>query len=768
MGIPGLMTYINQYSDIYFMPHRLHNTYLVIDGNSIASQLYTHDAKGNSCFGGDYDKYACSVSNFFDELLKCNITPFVIIDGGSEEKKLTTIYQRTKDRVKTASMLTPGRQTRSQLFPLLLKEVFKDIAQQKGVKCAHSLFEADEDIASVARILNCPVLSFDSDFYIYDVMYIPYNTLDNGVCRNPYGEGFVKNCKVYKIEYFLQRFPGMDRTVMPLAATLLGNDYISRRTFKDFFCTLKLSKQSKRRYNELQRRIEATFRWLQKQTLDSAIARVLSKLDPKKREQILEVMEMIINGYLIPSSKMLFPLGFSSDNVRQLMQSIPKERYHFRQDIYNLKVVEEPKAEDESDLSCDEDNNTPPDQLDIVKPENERNLYKLAPFWFIEKFHGAHFPSYFIDMLTRQMYFCPVQIEDFAHPTCINISLKIIRVIFKLLNSGTSNASVMEYVARGKLTNISTYKLHCDDHIFHCKFPPLAQLADLPFIIRKEIFDNALGITGYQLDDFPPHWRLFIATAHYWINEAEPIFSTNCHLYALLFGMMYHVIDRQIGFHRSQAYFERNFSRDVAIVHQARYGLIPPPVQNISLSDALYQVSREDCLIAAPFFLTNFIIDQGLLMNPKKFHVSSVHAFSLFQNCLRHSSHLNALLGYPYESVHVAELLNGTLLYNLYNNFKSRQDVDSYIGQVLRDSPSLLQLFVSLVTAVRTICGKAFENRVNARKRKKNRNRAGGSNQAVDGEEGESEEEDDDQGGVPYYDVNNRYAALNAHSSYRN
>lgn len=759
MGIQGLMTYITRHSDIYLQNYSLHNTYLVIDGNGVASQLYTREAKGNCCFGGDYDKYAYCVSNFFDELLKCNITPLIIIDGGSEDKKLSTIYKRTKDRIRTAAVLTPQKQARTQLFPLLLKEVFKNAAKEKGIKCAQSLFEADDDIASVARILNCPVLSFDSDFYIFDVMYIPFNTLDFGVVKNPNGNGFMKNCKVYKIDHFLRRFPGMDKTVMPLAATLLGNDYINRSTFKDFFSTLRLSKTSKRRYNELQRRIEATFRWLQKQNLDSAIAIVLSKLDQKKRKQVLEIMEMVINGYLIASPRMLYALGFSNDYINHMMQGMPNKPYKFQQDINNLKVKEEPKADDESDLSCNEDD-PPSEELEIVKPENESHLYSLAPRWFIEEFNAAHFPSYFIDMLTRQLYVCPVQVEDFSHPTSINISLKILRVIFKLLSAGTTNSNVLEYVARSNVTNITTYKLQCEDHIFFCKFPSLSQLRDLPLIIRKQILDNTLGISDHLLNEFPSEWRLYIATAKYWMNEADAPFKTNCHLYALLFVMMYHVIDRKAGFHRSQSYFERKYGQHLKMLYQHRNNTMPySPAPNMPIFEALNRVDLDDCLLAIPFFLSNFIMDERLLMNPKKFHISSVHGFSLFQNALRHSTHLNALLGYPYQQTNVAELFNGTLIYNLYNNLKSRHDIDVYISTVLRNSPSLLQLFVSIMATVRSIFTEALETKTNIGRRRKNRNRQKDNLQSDDN----VLEDEDFQNDVPYYDVNNRYAALNTH-----
>ncbi|XP_014215245.1 protein asteroid [Copidosoma floridanum] len=758
MGIPGLMTYMNQHSDVHLQRYSLHDSYLVIDGNSLASQLYTYDTKSNSCFGGDYDKYAYCISNFFDELLRCNITPLVIIDGGSEDKKMNTIYKRTRDKIHAARNLMPSRQTRSVLFPLLLKETFKNILSQKNIKCAQSLFEADDDLASVARLLNCPVLSFDSDFYVFDVMYVPYNTLDNGIVRNPNGNGFMKNCKVYKIDFFLQRFPHMDRTLMPLAATLLGNDYISRSNFKDFFSTLKLPKTSKRKFNGQQRMIEATFRWLENQTLDNAVAKVLSKLNPSKREKILEVMEMVINGYLVASPRMLLPLGFSPEFVNNLLQKFPNKSYKFQQDVNNLKVIYEPKADndDETDLSCDEDSGGSDDKLDIVMPENESNLCKIVPLWFIQEFNAANYPSYFIDMLTRQIYVCPVQIEDYSQPTCINVSLKLIRVIFKLLSSGTTNCNTLEYVTRGKLTSIVRDKLQCDDSIFNCKFPALSRLREMPLMIRKEILDNTLEVTDQVMNEFPPEWRLYIATIKHWVNEAQPQFGTNCHLYALLFTMLFHVIDKKIGFHRSQSYVDKKFGQQLNALRQSRQNLHYQPATNMYVYQAYSMVNPDDCLLALRFFLSNFSMDQSLLMNPKKFHISTVHAFSLFQNCLRHSCHLNALLGYPYPHPNIAELLNSTLLYNLYNCFKQRHDIDVYISNVLQTSPSLLQLFVSMLATVRSMFAKAIDNRINVGKRRKNRNKNRGNLQSPDDEDAYDAENDN----VSYYDANNRYSML--------
>lgn len=222
-----------------------------------------------------------------------------------------------------------------------MKEVFKEVMSKKGVKYVQTLFEADDEIASVARILNCPVLSFDSDFYIYDVMYIPFNTLDPFLIQNRRGTGYVKRCKMYRVDSLLRQFPGLERLHLPLASTLLGNDYVNCRTFKGFFDHLRLPKITKLRYNDQQRRIEATLLWLSKHTVPNAIAQILARLPVEKRPKILEIIEMIVNVYTTSNPQILISLGFSLDYVSEMERKFKKEPFKYQGDIKNLRPEED-------------------------------------------------------------------------------------------------------------------------------------------------------------------------------------------------------------------------------------------------------------------------------------------------------------------------------------------------------------------------------------------------------------------------------------------
>lgn len=81
------------------------------------------------------------------------------------------------------------------MFLSVLNELKIDVVQ-----CA---YEADADIAALARGLNCPVISNDSDFYVMDVVVIPLSLmeLDSPVkCSS----GYAIPCKAFKLESFLR------------------------------------------------------------------------------------------------------------------------------------------------------------------------------------------------------------------------------------------------------------------------------------------------------------------------------------------------------------------------------------------------------------------------------------------------------------------------------------------------------------------------------------------------------------------------------------
>lgn len=274
MGIRGLTSYISQNADRFHQFYQLHDCTLVIDGCSLACQLYIRVSGCNSAYGGDYDKFATTIANFFSLLDKCSVTPVVIIDGGYETRKLKTIWKRMKTKLHNAKACSPVNQLRSSVFPLFMMEVFKQVLNGMGVKFAQADFEADFEIAAIARHLNCPVLSYDSDFYVFDVKYIPFSTVSLIPCkiRRNGSVHYYVSCQLYVVDFFISNFGGLDKSLLPLMATLLGNDYVPAYIFSKFFNHVKLPKSKK--MTQQQRRIAAIFEWLRKESLQSAVNKV--------------------------------------------------------------------------------------------------------------------------------------------------------------------------------------------------------------------------------------------------------------------------------------------------------------------------------------------------------------------------------------------------------------------------------------------------------------------------------------------------------------
>lgn len=766
MGIPGLTTFISNHSEHYLENYALHDTYLVIDGNSLGCQLYNWYARCNCAFGGDYDKYAQCVADFFNELFMCNVTPLVLIDGGCEDKKLKTVISRTNEKIGLASHFTLASQQRSKFFPLLIKEVFKDVMKEKGVRYTQCIFEADNTIAAIARILNCPVLSYDSDFYIYGSLYIPFSTWGNNVVPDPAGRGYMKLCKIYYVEKLFRAYNGLNQSLLPLAAILLGNDYVKQSTFRNFFRHLKLPRTGRKKYNEQQRRIDATFNWLRRHSLNQAVIGILSRLRKRERKHILNIIETIINGYINASLSVLHILDVPAENFSRANIQDAFRTYKFEGDIYNLTYIEE--KSNEGNLS-DDDNDIEKEITAILEEKeviSNESLVNNLPQWFINEFKLGKYPSYFIDLIIRKLYVCPTQVEDFLYVSSVVASLKIINVIYGLLISGIEGKrTCMEYMTREN-KKIKRFQLEYDDNVLGCTLPSLFNLRELPIIIRRGILNTTLGIADENcIKEIPSNWTLYIATMKYWIDQQQESFKFNCHIYSLLLAMLFNIIDHKVGPYRNLNRFYHKFNKTVENIKYARRmrNYRPQYLIDTTVVNALHEVNADDCLIAASFFISNFETDQKMYLQPKRFNVTIVHGFAIFQNCLRHSMNLNALLGYPYEQTKVANMFNGTLLYNLCSNFKRRDDIEVYINLILQNSPSLLHLFNILLLKVKPLFYTALEKKASKCKKPKTK--------SYEKKESTTQEEDHETEAIKtcestseetFYDVNNSFSILGA------
>ena len=236
MGVRGLFSFFENNHDTFFERKNVRNTTLVIDGNNLRYHLYNTCAKKNSYFGGDYDKYYSHVYAFFQELLECDIKPIVIMDGSFDDAKRKTLWQRTRDQIQAGIHCAPTNSI--TVLPLMAKEVFfRAIKSFSDIKLIQDFYEADSRIAQVSSKLNCPVLSNDSDFFVFNVDVISIRNLSIEYCENE--EANVLKCQQFNRDAFLKHFGIQNRDMIFLLATLMGNDYVAGSVFERVFSQIR-------------------------------------------------------------------------------------------------------------------------------------------------------------------------------------------------------------------------------------------------------------------------------------------------------------------------------------------------------------------------------------------------------------------------------------------------------------------------------------------------------------------------------------------------
>ncbi|XP_066599713.1 protein asteroid isoform X1 [Prorops nasuta] len=734
MGITGLSKYIERNSDRFFEKFQLHDTYLVIDGNSIACQLYNWYTKCNCAFGGDYDKYAQCVQQFFETLLQCNVIPLVLFDGGREDKKIKTALKRTRHKIQLASRFNP-QQRHLKIIPAFINIVFQDVLELLGLRYAKTMFEADNTIAAIAKLLNCPVLSYDSDFYIYGSLYIPFNTLERNICRSKSELMAYQCCKIFRVEKFLKAFHGLDSSLLPLAAVILGNDYVPITTFNYFFRHITVPKSNKNK-NERQCRIEGIFKWLSQYNLNSAITVVLSRLQKEKRDKILTIIESIINSYNESTINILIPLGFSEEYIKELNFNYVGSLYKFNRNIHIPQLIT-----DDNEFSKENNNDHCEDKIEDDKDE------------FEDKDDEGN--ETIVDIITIKLYICPIQIEDYSQPSSFCISFGILAVIYSIISK--SENSPLVCIARDVGMQLNRYQIIKLKDICEIKLPNICSLLSTPSNEKKAILENTLGVflNNKFLEEIPSEWALYFATVKYWIHHNNTIF--NCHVYAVLVSLLFNIIDTKIGFYRKTSKFLSKYKLkiDKILSEKRNINYESDSSTDITILGAFNQIDENDCLVAAQFLLPYFDVDQVLYKNAKKFNYSIVHAFGQLQSCLMQSIGLNALLGHPYKQLRIADVFNGTLLYNLYNNFKQRQDIEKYIKANFQHTPTLLVFFNNLFSKAMS-----FFEMSNTKKQIRKKKAKTIKNKMIEDETMDSEvekiiEETD------FYDANNRFSLLN-------
>lgn len=681
MGVRGLTTYINNDQDSFLKPYLLHNSSLVIDGNSLCAQLYL-TVNCFSAFGGDYDKYASHVKKFFQVLRKCKITCYVIFDGSYENKKLKTAYQRLRSKINGAARLDTVTQTSLRIFPLFLRDVFRNVLSEINVPYTVCEFEADDEIAAMARYLNCPVLSYDSDFFIYKVLYIPFNTLDNRatLIESKEEKYFAMECKIYKVQYLIEHFGGFKEEMLPLLATLLGNDFVEKRVFKKFFSQLKLAK-SKKKLNDQQRSIHALFKWLVNETRDSAIEKIIGRLRKSEKRKVFIIIQNSIDGYNKIHCESLKYFGLSNDQTINKSSVISE--------LLLEKICEGTSDEEDEIDSQEDDSESSVDDHNSIEIDKEVN--QDLPNIIKEGLRQGFIPQSYINLYTLGLYFCSPQAEDYTQEDSFLSSLPILRFGYDLLTNFSNESFI--YVSRHK----EEYKRLVIDKEYAILNPyddcqnTLENVKMLPLYFKYFLKEKFPVLDYNIIAVLPDNYQLVMISILWWVTKCN---VSKPYVYSLFICyIMLTVIDEKTGMARGHNYFHNKYSKKLEEIKRR-------PISNIESTEIFLNKNKvlyEDCLLAASKLLIFFEIDKAIQKHPKSYDTKRVHVFAQLQCCLQQFNYLNTICRSPYHNCKVFDCFNGTFLYNVSNKLEEQIDQLLFIeNNLFKGAQTVLLFFKSL------------------------------------------------------------------------
>ncbi|KAL9956446.1 hypothetical protein ACROYT_G037923 [Oculina patagonica] len=475
MGVRGLTSYIDDIETLWTQIE-LQDTKLIIDGSGLCNYLYR--SNGFECrHGGQYDEFYNVVLSFFDALDSKGVESFVILDGAKDSsgKKLDTDKKRAKRRIQTSHVLAENLTSADGddfLLPLLSKLVFIQALRDRGIKFAVCDSEADAEIASLANAWNCPALSNDSDFFIYNIKagYIPLSSLNWNSIR--------LTTKIFhrrKLATHLR----IDEELLPLFASLAGNDYVSAEALEPFFQAL--------------RRIHTSMgkgHWRRKEERFAAIANVLS------------------GGAMVPLTSVFREV--SRYDKGQLEQAVEHSMQEYTKTKSNL-------------LSYFQDGVV----CSFLRTQNDDEIDELV----LRRFREGQFSTNCMSSLTAGKVFLKAQVENCQEVSANCCSQLLRQYAYGILNdaaahSGGGNITmVQEWHREGLTLKLSNVTPHQEGVV--------QSASAISSLQKDEKLLNVLDSNTDEIKSLPDNYKLIAASLRFLANNAKPKLKKN-HLAALL------------------------------------------------------------------------------------------------------------------------------------------------------------------------------------------------------------------------------------------
>jgi hypothetical protein len=224
MGIPGLTKFMNDHFTGWVRVSSKNWDKVVVDGSNLFHKLY--DGECTWLLGGEYKWFGDRVKRFFVDLKTHFKEPIVVLDSGSfrcGKMKERHSPQELDNRMTKMRDLQDqdGWECRPRRIlgtSHMLIAVLKDVLRDLGISLYAVESDADGVIAGLANHYQCPVLSSDSDFFVFP--------LAEGYIQLEHWQKDKNNAGMFNVCRFMEQF-SLTRKQCFLIPVKLGNDSLS-------------------------------------------------------------------------------------------------------------------------------------------------------------------------------------------------------------------------------------------------------------------------------------------------------------------------------------------------------------------------------------------------------------------------------------------------------------------------------------------------------------------------------------------------------------
>ena len=330
-------------------------------------------------------------------------------------------------------------------------------------------------IANLAFRENCPVISNDSDFFIFNVDFILLNSIELSYISDD--KDYIE-CQIFKRKKMLDHYDISSVELLHLVAAFIGNDYIPPEIFDRVFMNIKLV--SKRRdMSERHRKIRSLLACLSRETC------------PKK----------VVNRLL----------GFLPE----------KERHVIKEKIFHLMETYNGKG-----------------NQSIISEEFTTFDGEKFPAWFEEEYHSCNLPNWFLSIAASRKYFLPSLVESKEKPSVHLCCLKLHKLLINILTGAGERKDFHSVKIYGRIKSSFDIleSVQLNNNELQEPFR-LDQIRDKSVAERSLLLKELLapGLEPRLLEEVPPQFTLLTLVLDFW-SRSSPVSSVEirsillCHL----------------------------------------------------------------------------------------------------------------------------------------------------------------------------------------------------------------------------------------------